>query len=197
MKRKYWTMAVVALASLALLAGPAEAQKKRKKRKKNAPEFKLGAQGAFVTPLGDWGKFSGVGFGALLNLDVSLGKKMPVVFTARTGYVHMTSGTIETVGGRFDTPSIGMIPILVGAKYHMPFMKSLYGAAELGPNIMMAGSVQRGDTTIEGDTSVKFAMTLGAGYLLKDFDFRLFMLLPDIGDAWGFGITAGYNFVTF
>ncbi len=178
-------MFALALAGLAF-ASPAQA---------GAP--KIGAQGAFVLPVGDWSDFSGIGLGALINADYGIDAVKGLQLTGRLGIVHFLGKEIEVLGTTIDGPTVNMVPLLVGAKYF--FAPSVYGGLEIGANYIIPE---------EGDSELKFAFTAGLGYMIKDVDLRAFLFLPDLSpdgvnsdgddrsafDFMGIGFTAGYRF---
>ncbi|MCA9545275.1 MAG: hypothetical protein KC613_12815 [Myxococcales bacterium] len=176
------TLAMLTLGLAALtFATPAQA---------GAP--KIGAQGAFVLPTGDWGDFQGIGFGALLNVDYGIDAVQGLQLTGRTGLIHFLGKEIEILGTTVDGPTVNHIPLFVGAKYF--FAAGVYGGLEIGPNFIMPE---------EGDTEVEFGFTAGLGYMIKDIDLRAFLYLPSLFpegddvsafDIMGIGLTAGYRF---
>ena len=186
MKFKHALAATAATVGLLATASPAQAR----------GAIKIGAQGAFVLPVGDWGDVQGVGFGALLNMDMGLTEDGKLQLTGRLGYIHMTGKEIDLGAfGKIDGPSFGMIPVYAGVKYFV--IPGLYLGAELGPTITMTGDTGEGAAKVDGETNVKFGATAGLGYMFKDLDARAFLLLPSLGDAsdvMALGITVGYRF---
>lgn len=184
MKFTHLLAATTAAVGLLTVAAPAE-----------AAQPKIGAQGVFALPLGDFSDISGVGFGALLTLDYGLTEDGKLQLTGRLGYVHMTGKEIDTGFGKFDGPSYGLIPVYAGAKFF--FVPGLYAGAELGLTVFSTAEQEVAGVTVEGDTEIKIGGTVGVGYMFKDFDTRAFLWLPSLGDGadiMALGISVGYRF---
>jgi hypothetical protein len=154
-----------------------------------AAQPKIGAQGVFALPLGDFGDISGVGFGALLTLDYGLTDDGKLQLTGRMGYVHMT-------GKEIDGPSYGLIPVYAGVKFFL--IPGLYLGGELGLTVFSTAEQEISGVTVEGDTEIKIGGTAGIGYMFKDLDMRAFLWLPSLGDGadiMAMGISVGYRFL--
>jgi hypothetical protein len=188
MNRLKTLLALSAATFMMFAASPAQAGK-----------AKLGAAGALVMPVGDWGDVQGIGAGAMLTVDMGIDKVKNLQLTGRLGYMSFAGTEISSsdgVGGTVtaDTSSIGMIPILVGAKYFLA--PGLYAGAEMGPNFFMIEDV---------DTEMEIAFTLGLGYMIKDVDIRGFLFMPNLfpegdnvsaTDIMALGLSVGYRFKT-
>lgn len=184
MKFKHALAATAATVGLLAAASPAQAR----------GQIKVGAQGVFALPLGDFADASGVGFGALLNMDMGLSEDGKLQLTGRLGYVHMTGKEIDVGVAKVDGPSFGLIPIYAGVKYFV--IPSLYLGGELGATVVMTGETDYTDS----DSEVKAGGTIGLGYMFKDLDVRAFLWLPSLGDGsdiMNLGISLGYRFAAF
>lgn len=79
-----------------------------------APKMRLGAAGAVIMPMGDWGDAAGIGIGVLARFAYMVSPKLAVL--AQPGYIHhLDKEMISTremallVGARFMvTPEIGV-----------------------------------------------------------------------------------------
>lgn len=210
MKLKYKLL--TALATFAMVASASNAMAQRRGQKQD--RMKLGAQGVFAMPLGTWGDGQGVGFGATLNFDMALNAKAldrqgSFALTGRLGYVHMVGKSIDTPVGTMDGPSVGVIPVYVGAKYY--FIKGLYAGADLGLSVMIPGDAEMNGQTVKNnaETTYGFGLAVNVGYVFaRDFDVRAFFWMPDLAsdakDQKGedymplaIGAAVGYRFMGF
>ena len=185
MNRLKTLLALSAATFMMFAASPAQAGK-----------AKLGAAGTLVMPTGDWGDIQGVGAGAMLTVDMGIDSVKNLQLTGRIGYVNFFGKEIDTGVGTVDGPSLGMIPVLIGAKYFLA--PGVYAGAEIGPNFFVPDSD-------DADTEMEIGFTLGLGYMIKDVDIRGFMFLPTLFpegdnvsafDFLGLGLSVGYRFKT-
>lgn len=143
-------------------------------------QLRIGGDGAFVLPIGDWADVSSVGLGALFKIEYE-GLAPNLALTGRIGYIfHFESNNVNT----------NELPILGGAKYYFTQGKDrFYGAAELGfVNLNV-------DTDFGSDSDLKLGLTLGGGYEMGPLDIRGQFFMPsigDIGDFFGLMVTVGY-----
>ncbi len=188
----------IAASALALgmiaIASPAIAQQ--------TDQAAVGADAAFMLPVGDFADITGPLLGALLHFEYPV---MPgVVVTARTGYLY---GLKKEQGlGKFG---VSDIPIWAGGKYYFSGqMNGLYGGLELGLNILsfrsevdMGSFGGLGGGKIEGSESeTKFGANLGLGYRVDALDFRGSFNMLDLGhagDTMGIMASVGYSFARF
>lgn len=165
----------------------------------------VGADLLFMLPLGDLGDVTGPLIGPVLRGGYRV--MPPLELTLRIGYLFGLSketGPIKT--------SINIIPIWVGARYFfMEPYAGLYGAAEIGANII-APKASVGDKDVDGlESSTRFGANIGAGYVIsKDLpiDIRAQLMLlnligkedpkvkgaPDEPTQLGLGLSVGYTF---
>jgi hypothetical protein len=145
----------------------------------------IGADAAFMLPLGNWGDATGVGFGALARFEYKLQPKLNL--TGRVGYIYSLSK---------HSMSMSVIPIWAGAKYFLTDM--FYGGAEIGFNDLMASTTVAGRSYSGSDT--KLGLNVGAGAIVNGVDLRAqlaFLSIGDTTDAMALILTAGYNFKSF
>jgi hypothetical protein len=147
--------------------------------------------------------------GPLLRFDYRVVEQLEL--TGRIGYLTGLSTTTSgfAQGSQVDTHLSG-VPIWMGARYF--FMKDkpfagVYGAAELGMNLLYNSSVLRdstGQSITLSDSYNRFGFDLGAGYIISrelPIDFRLqYTMLNLLGRVGGettahaIGVSAGYTF---
>jgi hypothetical protein len=148
-------------AAIIVLAVGVNAQKGSDDVKK--VKFSAGLEAAL--PLGDFGKAYSFGIGATAQVDYNVAENLDL--TGNVGYISFSGKTISTpavtVGGtvifpatNVKVPSVGYIPVLVGAKYL--FSENIYGSAQLGVTIASA----------KGSSSSVFTYAPGIGYKISD-----------------------------
>ncbi len=159
---------------------------------------KIGVGGdiIFVIPIGDLSDFTGPQIGAVIRGGYRVAP--PLELTARIGYLAgLSKDTTVGAGGTTFTVSshLSLIPIWAGARYFfMENYAGLYGAAEIGLNILDGG----------GASLTRFGANIGGGYVIsKDLpidiraQFSFYNLLgQNTGETMmmGLGIGAGYTF---
>lgn len=179
----------------------------------NEADKKIGIGGdlQFAIPLGDLGDASGPLIGPVLRAGYRV---IPALeLTLRAGFLFGISKDRSTAGVDVSG-GVNIIPIHVGARYFfMDPYEGLYGAAELGVNIISPKASVAG-TSVDGlKSQTRFGANIGAGYVIsKDLpiDIRAqFMLLNLIGKEdtpagapanagektlFALGLSAGYTF---
>jgi hypothetical protein len=147
-------------------------------------KMSLGADGAIVLPLGNFGDVAGLGIGALLKFGFSVSEA--IMITARAGYIHHLA---KDVGG--TDFKYAQVPIMVGGKY---MFGDAYGAAEIG---MVRASI---DVGAGSASETNLAFGVGGGYMVGDLDLRLSFNMIDLGhagDSQELMINVGYDFAHF
>lgn len=154
------------------------------------PSMRVGVDGAFILPVGNWGDVSGMGFGGLARFEYGFMKELTGTF--RAGYLfHLKKNDMSTAE----------LPILLGAKYFFLGNWSeggLYGALEVGMTRLTAEASFAGVTA--SNSEFKFGTTVGAGYEIANIDIRAQLYAPSFGDFTDFMgvlVTVGYSFVSF
>jgi hypothetical protein len=176
-------------------------------------EKKIGVGGEllFILPLGDLADASGPQIGPVLRGGYRVMPNLEV--TARLGYLFGLKkersfptglGTTATVSTGFN-----LIPVWGGARYFfMDPYAGVYGAAELGLNILVPTSSQGS----AGDSQTRIGANLGAGYVISKelpidirAQFTLYNLLLKESDRniggttiseptyFGLGLSVGYT----
>ena len=174
----------VALASAILLySGTAVAQ-----------SFRLGVDLASLIPAGDfeivpYSKLGGIGFGALLRLEVLT--PAGFFFTARSGYIqHLTQvGDEPGLSAKFRE-----VPILVGAKLYSH--TGIYGALEVGATSATLTASNTRIPATRSITSFSASAVLGIGLLTGPVDFQLSLRSVDVSrmtNTLEFGFSVGFN----
>ena len=106
--------------AIAAVAFTANAQEKSGSDK--PLKFSVGVEAGL--PLGDLKEGSSFGIGGSAMGEYSAAESLGLTLSA--GYLTFSGKTVESVKG----PSLNLIPVLVGAKYH--FNEKIYGHAQLG-----------------------------------------------------------------
>ena len=117
MKKVIFTLAI------ATVAFTANAQDK-----KSDKEFKFSVGVEAGLPLGDLKEGSSFGIGGSVMGEYAAAESLGLTLSA--GYLTFSGKTIDVDGESFKSPSLNLIPVLVGAKYH--FNDKFYGHAQLG-----------------------------------------------------------------
>ncbi len=154
------TAAPEATTTAAPAAAPADAAEKK---------IGVGADVMFVLPLGDFADASGPQIGAVARVGYRV---MPALeLTGRVGYLHGLSKeqSFSVLGTTITSKtSISNIPIWVGARYFfMQPTSGLYGAAEIGAN-MLSAKAEVGGQSSSSDTETRFGFNVGAGYVISE-----------------------------
>lgn len=89
-------------------------------------KFSVGVEAGL--PLGDLKDVSSFGIGGSVMGEYAAAESLGLTLSA--GYMTFSGKTIEEDGESFKAPSLNLIPVLVGAKYH--FNEKFYGHAQLG-----------------------------------------------------------------
>jgi hypothetical protein len=154
----------------------------------------IGVDGGVAMPTGGWGDAAGVGIGALARFEMPWRSKL--VITARAGYIHHLSKSLEGMFGGEASSSTSEIPLFGGMRY--AFTPKVYGAAELGLVMFRLANEAGGMSQSNSDTNL--GMTLGAGYRAGKLDLRGMLLFADIGevgDSMAVMATVGYDVTAF
>jgi hypothetical protein len=167
----------------------------------------LGIEAQFLIPLGDFGKASGPLIGPLVRFGYRVIPNLEL--TARLGYLFGLGKTPDGAPAGADVSvHTNLIPIWIGGRYFiMEPYAGLYGAAEIGVNLLSAGGSVAGKS-IDSKSSTREGFNLGVGYVIsKDLpiDIRAqFSMLNLLGKdstagvdeptAIAIGISAGYTF---
>ena len=144
---------------------------------------RIGADAAFVLPVGDYADIADFGAGVLARVEFDLTPELAI--GARAGYIWHASD--------FD---LGMVPIHATARYRLgPAGAAPYLRGELGVTIAWA-SVDTGFGNVS-DSDTNLSVAIGGGYEAGLFDVGLALFLPDVDDAVGVMLTAGGTFAEF
>ncbi len=155
----------------------------------------VGADVAFMLPLGDLGDATGPQIGALLKFQYLATPNIGI--TARAGYLYGLSKTQSSALGDIKT-SLSVIPIWAGARYYLGEGEGLHFGAELGLN-MLSAKVEVGGAS-NSDSETKFGFNVPVGYKLGDLDIAAQFTVLDtghFGESEEVGITVGYDFAKF
>lgn len=151
-------------------------------------KMQLGADAAFVLPLGNFSDAAGVGLGALLRYEYNVIPQLNI--TGRAGFIYHLSKDLP-----LGSTKLWTIPILVGAKYDIA--QGFYGAAELGLFYNHV-SVDVPGFGSASDTTTKFGGGVAAGYRFGDLEARVGLQWWDLGhmsDTMGLVASVGYSFM--
>ena len=154
-----------------------------------------------MIPVGEFTRYTGVQLGPLLRLGYRVVPRLEV--TLRSGYLF----GLDTSAGSGISLNVSNIPIWAGARYFfMDPSAGLYGAAEIGANLMLSHFDANGtDAVANGGLALdRGGFNIGAGYVVsKDLpiDLRLqlsYLNLIAADDAGAslltIGLSAGYTF---
>lgn len=157
----------------------------------------IGADLAFILPLGDFSDATGPLLGPLLKLEYLVAPGVEV--TGRIGYLYGFSKEINIPFAGKITHGMSDIPIWAGARYFFNGTREgAYAGGEFGLNILSFRAEAGGVSN--SDTETKFGINLGGGYKIGDIDLRAqlqFLDLGHMGDSMGLGLSAGYSFAKF
>jgi hypothetical protein len=129
------------------------------KTSESATGVKFGGGLRVGLPLGDFGDSYSLGIGAELQAEYMFTPTVSGTFT--TGYTNFI-GKSESFGGfTFKNPSLGLIPILVGAR--------VYPA----PDFFIGGKLGLGIFTGSSSSSTGFSYEPQVGYNAEKFQFSL------------------------
>jgi hypothetical protein len=157
---------VVMLALIAASASFASAQGR----------FSLGAE--LALPMGDFGDFSGIGFGGTVRYEAPINDNLN--WTGTAGYIGF--------GEKDDSGlKISIIPIQGGLKYYFTeSFNGFYGGADLGVNIVKAKFDFAGESYSDSETKFGFAPQIGYHLSALDISAR-YQIIADF-DYVGFRI---------
>ena len=118
-------------------------------------KMRLGAEGAFVLPIGDWADASGIGIGVMGRLDYMVTPKLAV--TGHPGYIFHLGKEVEGTGIELSTTEL---LITGGVRYFVT--PELSVGAETGFNIWTVKASADGESDSESENRVP--LLLGGGY---------------------------------
>jgi hypothetical protein len=145
-----------------------------------ATSIRIGADAAFVLPVGDYADLADFGVGALARIEFDATPELAI--GGRFGYVWHASD--------FD---LGLVPIHATARYRFgPAGAAPFVRAELGVTVAWVTAETAFGNASDSDTNLSAAF--GGGYEAGAFDIGLSLFLPDIDDAVGVMLTAGGTF---
>ena len=206
--RKIFTAAGVALTSMCFVgsasaqAGPPGVAPPSARAATDGEEKKMGIGGdlLFLFPLGDLGDVTGPQIGPLVRFGYRVIPALEV--TGRVGYLFGLKKSIGNVLGTDISVGLNIIPIWAGARYFiMEPTHGLYGAAELGLNLLSASA---SGASSSSNTTTRLGANLGVGYVISKelpIDIRAQfttynLLLTESGEKtyFGLGISGGYTY---
>lgn len=157
----------------------------------------MGADLAFMLPMGDFGDASGPLLGAMFKLEHALSPNLG--FTGRIGYLF----GLEKEPAPGLKSSITDVPIWAGIKYYVSAPRDgFWVGAEAGLNYLTAtakGNVL-GVEFEASDSEMKFGAGARAGYRLGAVDIGAGLTMLDLGeagDSMAVLATVGYDFTGF
>ncbi len=173
MKKVILSLAIVAIVSLSASAQTAKAESKDLK-------FSIGAE--IALPIGDFNKYSSIGFGGTAQGEYAVAEKVGITLNA--GFLTFSGKTID--GEKFPTTTI--IPVLAGAKFF--FAEKVYGHAQLGMSFI---SVKQNGVSY---STSAFTYAPGIGYQASEnFDISVrYQAYSKSGTAAFIGLRAAYTF---
>jgi hypothetical protein len=156
-----------------------------------ASKMLLGADGAFVLPLGNFSNLANAGVGALVRFEYNVIPNLNL--TGHLGFVYYLTKD-QGIGYKFWN-----IPALVGARYDIA--QGFYGAAEAGLFFNHASAtltIPGFGTMSSSNTENDFGAVVAAGYRMGDLDARVGLQWVDLGhasDTMGLTVNVGYSFM--
>lgn len=151
---------------------------------------RIGVDGVVAIPVDDWADVSDVSFGGLARFEHLVIPQLAI--TARAGYLH---DIVEQ-----DGLTLGHVPLLGGVRYHfVEGDSSPWIGGELGLAVWWAhASVDTAFGTVsDSDTEVELALALSGGYRTGTFNFGGGLYVPSTDEAFGFFLSAGFDFARF
>jgi hypothetical protein len=158
-----------------------------------AQGVRLGVDGIFTIPVGNFSDAYGVGLGGLLRLEVS-----PVpgfAITGRSGYIQHLTKSISGVNFSADR-KLGELPILAGAKFYTEsglFASLEAGGTYLNPSV----TINSGTAAASPGSEFKPSAAAGAGLSVGPVELgaRLHSVdLAHVADTLQIGLNIGLNF---
>ena len=164
--------------------------------------FSLGADALLMLPVGRFSNYTGVQLGPLLRIGYRVLPRLEA--TIRSGYLF----GFQTTNGAGISLSVSNIPIWLGARYFFndPEPRGLYGAVEIGANLMQSHFDANGGPFVPSGSAAltRGGFNLGAGYVIgKDLPVDLRLQLsylnlvaadPVDGSLITIGLSAGTTF---
>jgi hypothetical protein len=183
MRRLLTAFAILCLSTAAYAQEPAAPAAAAKK-------ITIGADVAFVLPLGDWGDATSIGIGILARAEYAINPKLALV--GMPGYIFHLSKSVDAGAGSVDM-STTEIPIFLGARYLVT--PQIFATAMTGLNFCWA---TMGDSS--SDTQTRIPLYIGGGYKMGKIEFGAAFILPNLllqddGEKTQMGILAhvGYD----
>ena len=183
------TRSTLLFLSLSLLALSAATTASAQDVDKDA-RSRIGLDVSVAIPVDDWADVSDVSLGGLVRFEHLVIPQLAI--TARAGYMH------DIVDQ--DGVTLGHVPILAGARWHfVEGDSSPWIGGELGLAIWWAhASVDTPfGSSSTSDTEAELALALSGGYRTGAFNFGAGLYVPSADDAFGFHLTAGFDFARF
>ncbi|HVS95511.1 MAG TPA: hypothetical protein VHE54_03465 [Puia sp.] len=145
-------------------------------------DFTFGAGINVGLPTGDFGTINSFGIGAQLQGEYAFSNQLSAVAT--TGYTDFFGKTFNTGFGSFKAPSLGHIPILVGARFYPA--EQIFLGAQIGYGLYTGG----------GSSSSGFEYRPQVGYNADQFQVILSYDATSVtGGTFGYmGLTGIYKF---
>lgn len=144
----------------------------------------VGADGAFILPLGDFADGAGLGFGGLAKLSYALPYQVDI--TARVGYIkHLDKET--DIGLVKWKAGWSFVPILVGAQWSLgsgairPYVSAEIGAVKQTATISVETGLGVGKVS-SSTSKTNLGGTVGGGVHISGFDLGASLFLPSVGD---------------
>jgi hypothetical protein len=161
-----------------------------------ARPLKVGADLGVVMPLGDWGDFSGIGFGPIARISYAINPKLSIV--GRPGYIYHLGKSQDFGGFEVDMSTSEML-LIGGVQYNVSSAIGLSAATGLNIwGIKMSADGQSESTSntrvpllLDVVYSMPNGVTVGGGLLIPN------LLLTKDGESMEMGVMAnvGYTFM--
>jgi len=135
----------------------------------------VGTDGIISFPMSEWADKSNTAFGALVTFEKNLDQRL--LMTARVGYIF----SLKLERGNMER-STTHFPLMAGVKHKV--VPDYYLAGELGflRNYYKSEESALGFSTINSHAEYVMGMSLGGGYLYRNWDFRFQWFFPDLAD---------------
>ncbi|HWO22879.1 MAG TPA: outer membrane beta-barrel protein [Kofleriaceae bacterium] len=142
------------------------------------PQSRIGADLAFVLPVGDYADGADAAFGPFGRLELALNPQLSV--TGRLGFLYHFTEAAEDLDISYT-----MFPIYGGLRYNVePSGDGLFLTGEAGLNIIRVSVSFFGQDS--SDTSTKLSLNMGAGYQAGLFNVKgTLFFTADVGGGSG------------
>lgn len=143
--------------------------------------FSVGVEAAL--PIGDYADSYSIGIGGTVQGDYNVNDKFAI--TLNSGYITYSGKSIDLGSGfgSIKISSLGVIPVLAGAKYS--FTENIYGSAQLGMSFLSGSGSGSGFT---------YAPGIGAKFSNFDILVKYTGISVTGGTFNNIGLRAAYNF---